>query len=118
MLENIEEISILFDFYGELLPEKQREIFRLYHEDNLSLAEIATEYGITRQGIHEAVKRSTEKLRSYEVKLGLVQKFQSAESALSIINLKIRDVRKEYSENAELCHMLEEIGEVIDRLNP
>lgn len=118
MLENIEEISILFDFYGELLPEKQREIFRLYHEDNYSLAEIATEYGITRQGIHEAVKRSTEKLRSYEVKLGLIQKFQSSESALSVINMKIRDLRTKYSENAELCLILKEIGEVIDRLNP
>lgn len=118
MLENIEEISILFDFYGELLPEKQREIFRLYHEDNYSLAEIATEHGITRQGIHEAVKRSTEKLRSYEVKLGLIQKFQSSESVLSVINRKICDLRTEYSENAELCLILKEIGEVIDGLNP
>ena len=83
--EKIQEIStlnILYDVYGELLPEKQREMFRLYYEDNYSLAEIGQELGMSRQGVHEAVKRAGEKLAQYEKKLGLARKFGVMEEAL------------------------------------
>ena len=83
MLDNITEISILYDFYGVLLPPKQREIFRLYYEDNLSLGEIAAEYGLTRQGIHETVKRGEKKLRNFEAKLRLIHKFEKEEEIIA-----------------------------------
>lgn len=117
MLEKIVKTSILFDFYGELLPEKQREIFRLYHEDNYSLGEIGIEYGITRQGVHEAVKRSEEKLQNYEKKLGLVKKFQDTETVLDKIKDSIEELIYKFKENQELTMSLEEIKKVILKIN-
>ena len=79
MLEQFTELSILYDFYGDLLPKRQREVFRLYHEENYSLAEIADEFDLSRQGVHASVKRTEEKLQSLEKKLGLVKRFREQE---------------------------------------
>lgn len=117
MLEKLEEVSILYDFYGELLPERQQEMFRLYHEDNYSLAEIASEYDMSRQGVHEAVKRSEEKLLTYEKKLGLVRKFLNTEVALGRIEADIKNLLEEHSENPSLCKRLHEIESVLEALH-
>jgi len=79
MLETFTELSILYDFYGDLLPKRQKEVFRLYHEENYSLAEIAEEYDLSRQGVHASVKRTEEKLQSLEKQLGLVKRFREQE---------------------------------------
>lgn len=117
MLDQLKEISILYDFYGELLPEKQREFFRLYHEDNYSLTEIAEEFGITKQGVHEAVRRSEERLRVFEDKLGLAGKFKETEQALASINGNLDRLIDEYSYMPELAAQLQKIKEVIVGLN-
>ena len=65
------EMSLLFDFYGETLTEKQRELFDLYYNEDLSLAEIAEHAGITRQGVRDSIKRAEHALREMEEKLGL-----------------------------------------------
>ena len=57
------EMSLLFDFYGETLTEKQRELFDLYYNEDLSLSEIAKHAGITRQGVRDAVKRAEHALQ-------------------------------------------------------
>ncbi len=113
MLENIIEISILYDLYGELLPERQREIFRLYHEDNFSLSEIGTEFGITRQGVHEAVKRSEERLIEYEEKLGLAKKFRATEAVLEKIEQTIRKIEAECASDSKLAKDLQIMKEAI-----
>ncbi|MEA4853568.1 MAG: sigma factor-like helix-turn-helix DNA-binding protein [Christensenella sp.] len=67
-------LSIYYDFYGEFLTEKQAKIFEYYYDNDYSLAEIAQEFGITRQGVLDTLKRAQAKLKSMEDKLGLVKK--------------------------------------------
>ena len=69
------EMSLLFDFYGETLTEKQRELFDLYYNEDLSLAEIAEHAGITRQGVRDSIKRAEHALGEMEQKLGLVARY-------------------------------------------
>lgn len=78
MIENISKVeyaSLLYDFYGELLDDNKKEIMNLYHEDNLSLAEIAEDLGTSRQGVHYTLKKAEKSLEKYEEKLGLVRKY-------------------------------------------
>lgn len=70
------EISLLFDFYGQLLSQKQHEAVSLYYNDDLSLSEVSEVMGITRQGVRDLVKRSEAELYEYENKLGLYKRFE------------------------------------------
>jgi hypothetical protein len=70
------ELSLLYDFYGALLKENKREMFEAYILEDYSFSEIALEFGITRQGVYDAIKRGIKQLREYEEKLGLVQRFR------------------------------------------
>ena len=63
------EISLLFDFYGDMLTEKQRDVVELYYNDDLSLAEIAENEGITRQGVRDSIKRAEAQLLEMEDRL-------------------------------------------------
>ncbi|MBQ8039767.1 MAG: YlxM family DNA-binding protein [Lachnospiraceae bacterium] len=81
--EEIVELSLLFDFYGEMLGEHKKKIFEDYVLNDLSLAEIAEEEGISRQGVHDIVKRCTKQLKEYETALHLVEKFQNMKSKLT-----------------------------------
>ncbi len=76
MLEKLSQMVWLKDFYGPLLTEKQRGILSLYYENDFSLSEIADDMNISRQAVHDLVKRSEHQLMQYEEKLGLVEKFQ------------------------------------------
>lgn len=67
--------TLLYDFYGELLTDHQKEIYGQFILENLSLGEIAEEAGISRQGVHDLVKRCGRILEGYEEKLHLVEKF-------------------------------------------
>lgn len=68
------EVSVLLDFYGNLLPEKQRMLVEFYYNDDLSLSEISENEGITRQGVRDAIKRAEQQLRTYEDALHLAEK--------------------------------------------
>ena len=78
-------MSLLYDYYGELLTDKQKELFDLYYNEDLSLAEIAEHAGISRQGVRDAIVRSETILRETEDKLGLVKKYAGYESKLEEI---------------------------------
>lgn len=69
------EMCLLFDFYGEVLTDKQREVFDLYYNEDLSLAEISEHIGITRQGVRDSIIRAEHTLRDLEDKLKLVARY-------------------------------------------
>ena len=71
--DEIAELAMLYDKYGELIKEGQQEIFEAYVLDNLTLAEIADECDMTRQGVYDTINRARKKLREYEKKLHLVE---------------------------------------------
>ena len=77
MLEESLEISVLFDFYGPLLTERQQTFVDLYFNENLSLSEIADEFGVTRQAVSDGIRKSEKALHRYEEKLGLVQRWKN-----------------------------------------
>ena len=89
-IERVEYVSMLYDFYGSLLSDSQNEIMVLYHEDNLSLSEIAEELGQTRQAVHYNLRKAEKALKSYEEKLGLVASYREnrllAQKLFSIID--------------------------------
>ncbi|MEW6725705.1 YlxM family DNA-binding protein [Desulforudis sp. 1088] len=82
MLNERVRISLLYDFYGPLLTDRQQAVFELYYEHDLSLGEIAGQFGVTRQAVHDILRRSGEILEEYEQKLGLVARHLERRAAL------------------------------------
>ena len=87
------EMSLLFDFYGETLTEKQRELFDLYYNEDLSLAEIAEHAGITRQGVRDSIKRAEHALGEMESKLGLVARYGDTERCAGELREEVSRLR-------------------------
>lgn len=85
MAEKNLQISLLLDFYGQLLTEKQREVVESYYNEDLSLAEIAQHSGITRQGVRDCIKRAELQLLECEEKLGLMRRFHLIQQHLGEI---------------------------------
>ncbi len=83
MADKTLEMALLYDFFGELLTDKQREYFDLYYNDDLSLSEIAEITGISRQGVRDIIMRAENSLRSYEEKTGVVKRFQEMDRKIS-----------------------------------
>jgi predicted DNA-binding protein YlxM (UPF0122 family) len=112
-IANIELQSLLFDFYGALLNESQNEVMALYHEDNLSLSEIAEDLGMSRQAVHYTLKKAEKALNGYEDKLGLVAEYhrnrELAERAREIIAGSQKAIGAKSRE--ELLSIIEEITE-------
>ena len=76
MTDKTLQMSLLFDFFGDLLTDKQREYFDLYHNEDLSLSEIADNVGITRQGVRDIIVRAEATLVDYEKRTGIIARFQ------------------------------------------
>lgn len=95
MIDDITKASLLYDFYGALLTEKQRQVMALYHEENLSLSEIGQEFGISRQAVHDTLKKAEQALEEYEDKLKLMDKFLKTERALALIGEEIALLEEE-----------------------
>ena len=79
MFEKNLNVGYLLDFYGELLPERKRSVLDMYYNEDFSLAEIADEIGISRQGVRNIIKKSESELFFYEEKLGLAKKLLTVE---------------------------------------
>ena len=114
------QISFLLDFYGEMLTEKQREMITLYYNDDLSLAEIAEDQGITRQGVRDAIKRAEQQLTELEACLGLARRFREMRDGLSQIcdeTLKIAAFNRQFVLSKEIEESVSRIIETAQRLN-
>ncbi len=98
VLEKNMEISLLFDFYGQLLKQQQQQAVALYYNDDLSLSEIALELGITRQGVRDCIKRGESQLFTYEEKLGLMKRFRETEAGLYEIESLAKKLIEKYDE--------------------
>lgn len=81
-MERIYEQTMLFDFYGELLTEHQRRVYEDAVHQDMSLGEIAEELGISRQGVHDLIRRCDRILQGYESKLHLVERFAKAKETV------------------------------------
>ena len=117
MFDKIAEVSLLFDFYGQLLTKKQQEVMRLYHEENYSLSEIADEFSISRQGVHDTLKKGEKALKDYEEKLGLLYKLESTAKAISEIEASIDLVMDQHKSDSDLCRKLKQMKQIIENLN-
>lgn len=96
-MEKIVRQGLLYDFYGELLTEHQRHVYEEVVFHDLSLSEIAQEQGISRQGVHDLIKRCDRLLEDYEKKLQLVEKFQQTKKLAEEIQrlLDSYEIKKE-----------------------
>ncbi|SFG39977.1 hypothetical protein SAMN05660649_01565 [Desulfotomaculum arcticum] len=82
-MDKVTKITLMFDFYGQLLTDKQRDFIELYYGNDLSLGEIAEKYGVSRQAVHDTLKRTENMLQSYESKLQLVNKYLTQRARLA-----------------------------------
>ena len=108
--------SMLLDFYGELLTEKQRECFDLHYNEDLSLSEIAEQLGISRQGVWDNIRRAEAAMQEMEEKTGLIRRNEETREALESIReqlIKLGDVSEGEAKNiaASAVKQIEELIE-------
>ena len=92
------ELAWLTAFYGGLLTEKQRQVLTLHCEEDLSLAEIAQEAGVSRQGVHDMLTRAAQRLFDMEEKLGMAARFRRMEEGLERCRMCLREKRYDEAE--------------------
>lgn len=107
-MEKIVEQGLLFDFYGELLTDHQKRVYRDAVFEDMSLGEIAQEYGISRQGVHDLIKRCDRLLDGYEEKLQLVSKFQKTRQMVAEIRKKLQQFQETRDE--ELIRQIDQLS--------
>jgi len=117
MFDKITEINLLYDFYSQLLTEKQQEVIRLYHGENFSLSEIGDEFSISRQGVYDSLKNAEKALFDYEAKLGLLKKFTHTSNIVEDATGKIDEMLGVCKESDEIADKLNSLKEIISELN-
>ena len=111
-MDEILKQSLLYDFYGELLTEHQKEIYEQFIVEDLSLSEIAKDAGISRQGVHDLIKRCNKILEEYEEKLHLVERFLSVKEKVHQMN----DLLEEAEQSQSIQKIRKISGEIIEEL--
>lgn len=108
-------VSVLLDFYGQLLSEKQLTIMNCYYNEDLSLREIADIVGMTRQGVYDIIRRSDNFLKELENKLCLYHKWQSIEKDLDNVETALQTLPKKITaDSSAVCE--EYCREIIDMI--
>lgn len=86
-------MTMLYDFYGELLTDRQREFFDLYYNDDLSLSEIAENAGISRQGVRDVIVRAEAQMQEIEDKTRLIRRFEEMRGHLDTITSAVEEIK-------------------------
>ncbi len=109
-------VSLLLDCYGELLSETKRRAVELYYNDDLSLAEIAEDTGVTRQGVRDSIEKAKAQLYLYEEKLGLARRMREVDILINELTAKLNDLGGKVgdysSEIDELVSMVRKISTI------
>ena len=112
-------MTMLYDFYGELLTERQREFFDLYYNEDLSLAEIAENSGISRQGVRDVIVRAEGAMQEVEDKTGLIRRFMAMKDNLDRISRAAEEIRRlnyRQYESADIDQCVREIAQAVAAL--
>ena len=112
-------MTMLYDFYGELLTDRQKEFFDLYYNEDLSLAEIAENAGISRQGVRDVIVRAEAVMQEVEDKTGIIKRFEAQRPYLDAVEsaaAEIQTLNYRQYEDARLTELTEPIHEKIAAL--
>lgn len=114
-------MAMLFDFYGDLLTQRQREFYDLYYNEDLSLAEIAENYGISRQGVRDVIVRAEAAMSEIEEKTHIIRRFHQSQAAIAAIDdaadRLLRAVDARSYDDAMLDALAREIKGSVAKLN-
>lgn len=115
-MDKVLKITLLYDFYGELLTEKQRNVIELYYLNDYSLNEIGEDYGISRQAVHEMIKRSEKILLQYEERLLLVDKYlrqkERLDNTLELFDKVLE--KKALTDDHDFIELKETVSRILD----
>lgn len=106
-------MTMLYDFYGELLTDRQKEFFDLYYNEDLSLAEIAENAGISRQGVRDVIVRAEATMQEVEDKTGIIRRFEAQRPHLDAISnaaAEIKTINYRQYEDPRLNELVEIIS--------
>ena len=106
-------MSMLFDFYGDLLTERQREFYDLYYNEDLSLAEIAENYGISRQGVRDVIVRAEAAMSEVEEKTHIIRRFHQSQAAIAAIDQAADQLLQAVNERSYNDAMLDGLANTI-----
>lgn len=101
MLDKVLRIALLYDYYGALLTEKQQRCIEMHYLNDDSLAEIAAEFGVSRQAVHDILRRGEQILAGYEAKLGLAERHRRERETIARVRDHLRALPEECRRHPE-----------------
>lgn len=112
-------MALLFDFYGDVLTDRQKEFYDLYYNEDLSLAEIAENYGITRQGVRDVIVRAEGILTELEEKTGIIRRFHKMQEQFALLQSdldRIKERNEEQLQDRPLFDLCQQMQETLNQL--
>lgn len=111
------KFNLLFDFYGPLLTNRQRDIYQMYYGEDLSLGEIGEQLGISRQAVYDNIKRSSKILADYESKLGLLNKYFAQQDMLKQAQQELTAFYQFLKNDDDDQNQIAKIKNILDLIN-
>lgn len=115
MLNKVLRIALLFDFYGALLTDKQRQCLDMHYLNDFSLSEIANEFKVSRQAVHDILRRAEQTLEEYEAKLHLVERCQREQQGIREVYNLLKVLPDEVKQTVEIKEALIRLDKLSNR---